>query len=205
MEKQGTVRRYYLDWVRVLVILTVFVYHSTRFFNLGDWSVKNPAVYGSVELFEQVLATWMMPLCFIVSGAAVFYALGKGSAGSFIKDKLLRLCVPLFVGIFTHSAWQVYLERVSQGGFTGSFFDFYPLYFDGVWVPASYANFYIANGTVLVPTFNDINDRKALGILSECFPDRDVVGIHAVDLVWGFGTLHCLTHEQPATGHLDEG
>jgi len=79
-----------------------------------------------------------------------------------------------------------------------------PLYFDGVRVPASYANFYIANGTVLVPTFNDINDRKALGILSECFPDRDVMGIHAVDLVWGFGTLHCLTHEQPATGHLEE-
>jgi agmatine deiminase len=74
-----------------------------------------------------------------------------------------------------------------------------PLYFEGVRVPASYANFYIANGTVLVPTFNDVNDRTALGILAECFPDRDVVGIHAVDLVWGFGTLHCLTHEQPAT------
>jgi len=74
-----------------------------------------------------------------------------------------------------------------------------PLYFDGVRVPASYANFYIANGTVLMPTFNDARDRVALGILSECFPDRAVVGIHAVDLVWGFGTLHCLTHEQPAT------
>ena len=77
-----------------------------------------------------------------------------------------------------------------------------PLFFDGVRLPASYANFYIAGGTVLVPTFNDASDRKALGILSECFPDRAVVGIHAVDLVWGFGTLHCLTHEQPATGHL---
>lgn len=74
-----------------------------------------------------------------------------------------------------------------------------PLYFDGVRVPASYANFYIANGTVLVPTFNDPRDRTALGIIAECFPDRAVTGIHAVDLVWGFGTLHCLTHEQPAT------
>ncbi|HDP33962.1 MAG TPA: agmatine deiminase family protein [Candidatus Hydrogenedentes bacterium] len=73
-----------------------------------------------------------------------------------------------------------------------------PLYFRKTLLPASYANFYIANGTVLVPTFNDSNDRIALGVLSELFPDRRVVGIHAVDLVWGFGTLHCLSHEEPA-------
>ncbi|MCO5067454.1 MAG: agmatine deiminase family protein [Kiritimatiellae bacterium] len=72
-----------------------------------------------------------------------------------------------------------------------------PLYFRGQRLPASYANFYISNGAVLVPTFNDFNDRKALGILSDVFPDRPVRGIHAVDLVWGLGTLHCLTHEQP--------
>lgn len=73
-----------------------------------------------------------------------------------------------------------------------------PLYFEGVRLPASYANFYICNGRVLVPTFNDPNDRIALEILSRCFPDRQVIGIHAVDLVWGFGTLHCLMHEVPA-------
>jgi len=73
-----------------------------------------------------------------------------------------------------------------------------PLFFDGDRLPASYANFYIANAAVLVPTFNDPNDRRALGILSELFPDRPVVGIHAVDLVLGFGTLHCLTQQQPA-------
>jgi agmatine deiminase len=73
-----------------------------------------------------------------------------------------------------------------------------PLHFDGVRLPASYANFYITNAAVLVPTFNDPNDRVALGILSELFRDRAVVGIHAVDLVWGFGTLHCLTQQQPA-------
>jgi agmatine deiminase len=73
-----------------------------------------------------------------------------------------------------------------------------PLYLDGQRLPASYANFYIANAAVLVPTFNDPNDRIALGTLAELFRDRPVVGIHAVDLVWGLGTLHCLTHEQPA-------
>jgi agmatine deiminase len=65
-------------------------------------------------------------------------------------------------------------------------------------LPASYANFYVANGVVLVPTFNDANDRIALNTLAKLFPDRRVVGIHAVDLVWGFGTLHCLTQQQPA-------
>ena len=74
-----------------------------------------------------------------------------------------------------------------------------PLHFDGYRLPASYANFYISNAAVLVPTFNDPNDRVALGILSELFRDRPVIGIHAVDLVLGFGTLHCLTQQQPAT------
>ncbi len=73
-----------------------------------------------------------------------------------------------------------------------------PLGFDGDRLPASYANFYIGNAAVLVPTFNDPNDRVALGILGELFHDRPVVGIHAVDLVLGFGTLHCLTQQQPA-------
>jgi agmatine deiminase len=73
-----------------------------------------------------------------------------------------------------------------------------PLYFDRYRLPASYANFYISNAAVLVPTFNDPNDRIALGILGELFKDRPVVGIHAVDLVLGFGTLHCLTQQQPA-------
>jgi agmatine deiminase len=73
-----------------------------------------------------------------------------------------------------------------------------PLFLDGQRLPASYANFYISNAAVLVPTFNDPNDRIALGTLAELFLDRPVIGIHAVDLVWGLGTLHCLTHEQPA-------
>ena len=73
-----------------------------------------------------------------------------------------------------------------------------PLYFAGSRLPASYANFYIANAAVLVPTFNDPNDRVALGTLGELFPDRPVIGLHAVDLVLGRGTVHCLTQQQPA-------
>ncbi len=73
-----------------------------------------------------------------------------------------------------------------------------PLVFAGQRLPASYANFYICNAAVIVPTFNDANDRVALGTLAEVFRDRPVIGIHAVDLVWGLGTLHCLTQQQPA-------
>jgi agmatine deiminase len=72
-----------------------------------------------------------------------------------------------------------------------------PLSFDGLRLPASYANFYITNKSVLVPTFNDPNDRIALGTIAELFPGRTVCGIHAIDLVWGLGTLHCLSHELP--------
>ena len=72
-----------------------------------------------------------------------------------------------------------------------------PVGFRGQRLPASYANFYIANDRVLVPTFNDPHDRQALGILADLFSDRKVVGIHARELVWGLGTLHCLTQQQP--------
>ena len=73
-----------------------------------------------------------------------------------------------------------------------------PVVFRGQRLPASYANFYIANGLVLVPTFHDPNDRVALNTLAEVFPDREVIGIHCVDLIWGLGALHCMTQQQPA-------
>lgn len=72
-----------------------------------------------------------------------------------------------------------------------------PLMFEGQRLPASYANFLITNQAVLVPTFNDPNDRIALNILAECFKGREVIGVHAVDLVWGLGTIHCLSQQQP--------
>jgi agmatine deiminase len=73
-----------------------------------------------------------------------------------------------------------------------------PVVFRGQRLPASYANFYLANGLVLVPTFHDPNDRVALSILAEVFPGREVIGIHSVDLIWGLGALHCMTQQQPA-------
>jgi len=73
-----------------------------------------------------------------------------------------------------------------------------PVVFEGQRLPASYANFYIANNLVLVPTFNDPNDRIALNTLAECFPRHTVAGIHCTDFIWGLGALHCMTQQQPA-------
>jgi len=74
-----------------------------------------------------------------------------------------------------------------------------PVIFEGRRLPASYANFYVANGVVLVPVFNDPNDRFALDVLADLFPDRDVIGIYSGDLIWGFGAMHCMTQQQPRT------
>ncbi len=88
-----------------------------------------------------LLAQWMMPLVFVISGASVFYASRKTSAAKFVKDKVLRLLVPLLVGVFTFSATQVYVERVSHGQFQGTFFQFMPHYFEGVYLPGTNGNF----------------------------------------------------------------
>lgn len=77
-----------------------------------------------------------------------------------------------------------------------------PVVFRGQRLPASYANFYIANGVVLVPTFHDPNDRIALNTLAQVFPDREVIGVHSMDLIWGLGALHCMTQQQPKAAGL---
>jgi agmatine deiminase len=80
-----------------------------------------------------------------------------------------------------------------------------PVYFEGRRLPASYANFYIANGIVLVPVFNDPNDRAALDIFADIFPDREIVPIYCGDLIWGFGAIHCMTQQQPAMAASSTG
>ena len=128
-------RRYELDWLRVLAILFVFLYHSTRFFDLGDWHVKNVNTYVWVEIWNIFATRWMMPLFFIISGASLFYAIGKsGGFSRFYVDKFLRLMIPVLFASVTHSALQVYLERLTHGQFSGSFFSFLPEYFNGVYL-----------------------------------------------------------------------
>ncbi|MBI3151398.1 MAG: acyltransferase family protein [Chloroflexi bacterium] len=127
-------RRYDLDWLRVFAILSIFVYHSTRFFDPWFWHIKNPVTSELVGLLQNFMTVWMMPFIFLISGASIFYAMNKGGAGTFFKDKALRLLVPLLVAVFTYSPLQVYLERLTHGQFHGSFWAFLPHYFEGIYL-----------------------------------------------------------------------
>lgn len=129
METKIRLRNNYLDWLRVLGILFVFIYHSTRLYNVEGWQVKNDIWYPSVEVWNVIATSWMMPLMFVISGASLFYAVGKSSFGKFIKDKIMRLLVPLLVADLTHISIQYYLERKSHGVFSGNFFQYLPQYY----------------------------------------------------------------------------
>lgn len=126
-------RRLELDWLRVLAVAFVFLAHCGRFFDTATWHVKNSTTYPALDLWGAVMTTWLMPLLFLVSGASVFFALRKGPA-RFVRDRTLRLLVPLVAGIFSHIILCVYLERRTQFGFRGSFLDFLPHYFDGLYL-----------------------------------------------------------------------
>ena len=144
MTSDTSSRRYELDWLRVLAILIVFLYHSSRFYNLGDWHVKNVNTFVWVEIWNVFATRWMMPLFFIISGASLFHAIAKSGGWSrFYVDKFMRLIIPVLIASVTHSALQVYLERLTHGQFSGSFFSFLPEYFNGVYLgigaPGNYA------------------------------------------------------------------
>lgn len=129
MDTKSVQRKFYLDWLRVLGILLVYVYHSSRFYNVEDWNVKNNIWYPLVEVWNGFSTSFMMPLMFVISGASLFYALGKSGFGNLLKDKVLRLLVPLLVGALTHLSLQSYLWDKTHGLFSGSYFQYLPHYY----------------------------------------------------------------------------
>jgi glucans biosynthesis protein C len=126
-------RRNDLDRLRVLAILGVFVYHGSLVFAPDAYSIKNGTLYEFLDDWGAFGGTWGLPLVFIISGASAFYALGRVRPAKFLQGVVLRLVVPLLVGMLTHCALQVYLERLQAGAFRGSFFEFYPHYFEGLY------------------------------------------------------------------------
>lgn len=124
-------RSYYLDWVRVVSIGLVFLFHCGRFFDHEDWHVKNNA---TSELATQAIffmSRWIMPLFFFISGASTWFALQGKTPGSFSKSRLKRIAIPLIFGILVLSPPQVYLERLSHHQFSKSLIEFLPHYFEG--------------------------------------------------------------------------
>jgi len=126
-------RLYYVDWLRVLAMLAVFFFHADRFFDYYDWHVKNGQhnIVSSVHVL--FFSQWMMPLFFILSGAAVFYSLKFKSGAVFLWERVKRILIPLIiVGYFITSPAQMYFERYTHNRFAGSFGDFIPAYFQGL-------------------------------------------------------------------------
>lgn len=112
-------------------MLTIFLFHCARFFDEQDWHAKNEQLSFGMTVFVGVISQWIMPLFFVLSGMSSYYALRYLRAGRYVWTRTKRLVIPLIVGIFTHISLQVYIERVSHGQFSGSFFEFFPHYFDG--------------------------------------------------------------------------
>jgi hypothetical protein len=133
-EPKSVQRRYELDWLRVMAILAIFgLHHCTRFFDTDDWFIKNATTYLSVQVWLEFCTSWGMPLILIISGASAFMALEKHRPERYALGLVLRLLVPLLVGMFTHVALHIYLENLHKGKFSGSFFAFYPHYFEGMY------------------------------------------------------------------------
>ncbi|MCJ7632044.1 acyltransferase [Candidatus Bathyarchaeota archaeon] len=100
LRASGRNRRYDIDWLRILAMLTVFIYHCGRFFNDEDWHVKNPQTSYGITVSLAILGQWMMPLFFLLSGMSSYYALSYQSATRYIRSRVNRLVVPLVFGVF---------------------------------------------------------------------------------------------------------
>jgi len=173
----GRNRRYDIDWLRILAMLMVFIYHCGRFFNDEDWHVKNPQTSYSVTVSLAIVGQWMMPLFFVLSGASSYYALSYQSAARYIRSRINRLIVPLVFGTFVLIApLEVYLERLSHGEFAGSFWKFYPHYFDGwygfggnfAWMGIHlwYLEVLFVHSVLMLPLFIFLRGRVGLTLLT---------------------------------------
>jgi glucans biosynthesis protein C len=112
---QKTERQYYIDWLRIMLILSVFLYHIGMIFNPWPWHIKNSEQFGGLLCYiMNFLHSWRMPLLFMLSGAGTYFALGKRTSGQYLWERFRRLVIPLAAGIFILVPVQVYIERIDQ-------------------------------------------------------------------------------------------
>ena len=132
--KVMTNRQHYIDWLRVIATIGIFLFHNSRAYDYGDWHIKNALTSLGATQFVEFMNIWMMPLFFVLSGASVYYSLKSRNGGTFLKERFFRIMIPwLLTGIFVMGPPQIYLERLSHGQFDGNFFQFLPHYFDGLY------------------------------------------------------------------------
>lgn len=134
MHAPAPTRRLANDWLTVLGMAAVFLFHCARYFNAEDWHVKNPVLSPHLSLFVLFVGQWAMPLFFLLSGMSTRFSLRRRSAREFARNRALRLLLPLaFSTLVLSIPFQVWVERVTHGQFSGPFWAFYPHYFDGLY------------------------------------------------------------------------
>jgi glucan biosynthesis protein C len=126
-------RRYDIDWLRVFATLVVFSFHSARFFDFVGWHVKNDQLSTGMTVFVGFLSLqWMMPLFFVLAGAGTRFALDLRPAGRYVQERVKRLLVPFIFGLIVLIPPQDYFEQVTQAGYRGGYFEFYPRFFEDI-------------------------------------------------------------------------
>lgn len=178
--KEKVERRYDIDWIRIFGMTTIFLYHCGRFFNLEYWHVKNNVLSPGSSIILDVLEIWMMPLFFMISAMSSYYSLTKRAPKQYILERFKRLIIPLIFGTFVIIVpVQVYIERASHGQFSGSFIDFYPHYFDGLYALGGnfawmglhlwYLEFLFIFSMITLPLFMLVIKQKSSHIASSTF------------------------------------
>jgi len=136
-------RRYDLDAMRIFAMLTIFFFHSARFFDPYSWHLKNTETSTFVAIFVGFINMWSMPLFFLISGVATWYGLDARTGGQYILERVKRLLIPMFtVGVFLLLPPQYFFELTTNKGFTGSFGESYALYFSQIFINHGPSSFY---------------------------------------------------------------
>jgi len=177
---QATQRRYDVDWLRIFAMLAIFSFHCAMYFNsYFDWHVKNHEPSLGLTIYGGILIQWMMPLFFVLSAMSIYYSLRIRKKIEFLKERFLRLIVPLIFGIFVVIVpVQVWIERKSHGQFSGSFIDFYKTeYFKGLYgingnfawtgLHLWYLEFLFVFTLILLPIFLFLNTNGGKRFLSK--------------------------------------
>ena len=132
-------RRFDIDWIRVIVFDILIIYHVGMFFVEWDWHIKNNEIIDWVEYPMRFVNQWRIPILFVVSGMGTRFALSFRTGKTYIKERIIRLLIPLLVGMFIIVPPQVYLERLTQGALYQSFLEFYPDYFNGIYPQGNFS------------------------------------------------------------------
>ncbi len=154
-------RRYDLDWIRVIVFLLLILYHVGMFFVPWGWHIKNNVIYDQLVFPMAFLNRWRLPILFVISGMGTYYALGKRTGKQFTLERIKRLFIPLVIGMLFIVPPQIYFERLDKGQFVGSYLEFWPTHaFTGIypegnlsWHHLWFLPYLLAYSLMLAPLF----------------------------------------------------